>query len=839
VTGTDVLTAALAWHANDACVLPAATDGSKRPNLTWKANQTSRPTTSQIIDWFAGGHPGLGLICGQVSGNLEMLELEGRAITEGKLADLTNIITEAGLADLWVRLTANGYTERTPSGGLHILYRVAGAPVPGNTKLARRPATGEELAAKPDDRLKVLAETRGEGGWVVVAPSNGPTHPTGETWTVAYGQPGTVPTITAAEREQLHRAVRCLDETPDPAPAPAGPRLAVVRTDGSIPPGDDYEARTTWADILTPHGWRHIFTRGATSYWRRPGKDTPGISATTGHAADRDRLYVFSSSTVFDPERPYTRFGAYALLEHGGDHTLAATTLRGQGYGKSTPLSGVDQATAITDLIPTSAMQSPTEQPRTLTAVDGTAARVIAEPAPEPARFGPTEDGLARALITHHSHELRYCPQRGKWLRWVGHRWLWDDAEHHRELVRTLARTLPETSKEWAKFKPRAMSAAGVAGVARLAQSDAAVTIDVTRLDARPYELNTPTGVVDLRTGELSPSDPDALHTRCTTIAPDFDRPSDTFATFLADTFGEDRELCDYIQRLVGLSCVGAVLEQLLLFSHGVGANGKSTLLEAVMHALGVGESGYAIAAAAEMLMVRSHTEHPAELAQLAGARLVVCSELEDGQRFAEARIKQLTGRDSINARFMRGNPFTFTPSHTLWLLGNHKPATSAGGPAFWRRVRLLPFIHVVPETRRDPKLGEKLADEAPAILAWIVRGAADYHGGGLREPSAVVTATEAYAQDQDTIARWVDDACHLAAGNSQVRVSTAEARTAYETWCREAGEEPVSAKRLGMDLRDRFKIEVAKSNGKKFYVGLTLLNPESADDDRDEGWYR
>lgn len=820
---SDVLVAAYAWHDAGAAVLPAAVDGTKRPSLTeWKTYQTHRPDRGLITRWFGAGHPGLGLICGAVSGGLEMLELEGRAVTVERLVEIGALMGAAKLDDVWRRVTADGYAEHTPSGGLHLLYRIADAPVPGNTKLART-AAGE-----------VLAETRGEGGWVVVAPSGGPTHPTGAPWTAIAGPPAAVPTITLAERDALHSVFRCLDRTPAAEPASTAPRLSVVRPDGSVPPGDDYEARTGWTDILRPHGWTLVVSRGQVGYWRRPGKDR-GVSATTGHATDRDRLYVFSSSTPFEPEHPYTKFGAYALLEHAGDHSAAARTLRAAGYGTPTPLAGQIQAEAINELLP------PGGNARILAAVDGTAARVLAEPAPEVVKFGPTEDGMARALVAHHGYNLRYCPQRGKWLRWEGHRWAWDDAEQHRELIRDLARSLPDKDG-WARFKQRAMSAAGVTGIERLARSDHSVIVNMQDLDARPYELNTPTGTIDLRTGALGPSDPAALHTRCTAVAPDFDRRSEVFDRFLADTF-TDPEMISYIQRLLGVSAVGAVLEQVLPFAFGKGANGKSTLLEAAMSALGSDEDGYAMAAPAEMLMIRRYSEHPAELAQLFGARLVVCSELEDSQRFAEARIKQLTGRDSINARFMRHDPFTFTPSHTLWLLGNHKPAATVGGPAFWRRVRLLPFSRVVPEGRRDSRLGEKLTQDAPAVLAWIALGAGEYHRDGLGEPAIVRTATAAYEHDQDTVAQFVEDACHVAPGQSAVRVSTADARQAYEAWCREAGEEAVTPKRFGMELRDRWAVEVAKSNGRKFYTGLSLIEAGSDrlenGDDRETEWYR
>jgi hypothetical protein len=330
----DVTAAALAWHEAGYCVLPAKTDGSKAPAVVaWKHYQAEGPTRQQIDAWFASGHPGVGLICGAISGGLEMLELEGRAVAEGALDELTTLIEQAGLADLWLRLTVNGYTERTPSGGLHFLYRVDGAAVPGNTKLANRPATEAELATKPGEKVKVLAETRGESGYVVIAPSNGATHPTRRPWTIAYGQPGVVPTITAGEREQLHRLFRCLDRMP--RADPPAPRLQIVRGDG-VTPGDDFENKTDWTDalLLGGAGWT-IVSHHASGYrtWRRPGKDTPGISATTGRDPERDRLYVFSSATVFDTERPYTKFGAYALLHHGGDHSAAARQLRRLGYG--------------------------------------------------------------------------------------------------------------------------------------------------------------------------------------------------------------------------------------------------------------------------------------------------------------------------------------------------------------------------------------------------------------------------------------------------------------------------------------------------------------------------
>lgn len=392
----DTHPAALAWHEAGCCVLPARLDGSKAAALPeWKSYQATRPTTEQIKQWFGTGHPGMGIVCGQASGNLEMLELEGRAVAEGQLQQLIDLLTATGLDKLWQQATTGGYVEWTPGGGMHVLYRVDGAPVPGNTKLAQRPARPDEYtdderriaATRPDKAFtRVLAETRGEGGWVVVAPSSGPTHPTGRAWTAVYGSPATIPTITAGQREQLLRIVRCLDRTPA-APEPVSPpRPALPRDADTLSPGDDFEAKTTWADLLRPHGWTLAYTQGRTSYWRRPGKTTPGISATTGHAGDRDRLYVFSSSTPFDPERPYTMFGAYAVLEHNGDHAAAARALRAAGYG-SPPEA---HAATFADLIP----------PRPAAAPEAVPAAPDAENVPAAAQPEAEQEPIQEAVET-------------------------------------------------------------------------------------------------------------------------------------------------------------------------------------------------------------------------------------------------------------------------------------------------------------------------------------------------------------------------------------------------------------------------------------------------------
>lgn len=804
MTDGALLDAALAWAHTGAAVVPARVDGTKAPAVAWKAYQDAPPDEAQVSCWLGGDDfDGFGVITGTVSGNLEMLEVEGRAAA--LLNDIAAVSAACGLGELWQRVV-NGYAEATPSGGLHVLFRVDGPALP-NTKLAR------------DAEGQVLIETRGQGGFSVVAPSGGRTHPSGKSWRRISGSPAQVATLTVAERDALYALLRTFDHTPEPEDGPE-PDVATGPSTPGDGPGvaDAYNAATTWADLLAPEGWTKVGSFAGVTYWRRPGKGL-GVSATTGRNTG-DNLYVFSTSTPFDAERPYSRFRAYAQLHHSGDLSAAGRALYQAGYGRRP------------------------EPPRLRVVTDDDTPTATAGPA----TYSRTDDGNALRLVDAHAHELRYVPERARWLSWDGHRWAWDHGsagvvvEHARRIMRDL----PTGNREDDAHQRRSMSTYGIEAAVRLALRDPRITVSITDLDARPYELNTPAGILDLRTATLRPADPDALHTRSTAVAPDFDTQPLRWLAFLARTFAGDPDLITYVQRLLGLSLIGAVLEQLLPFCYGDGANGKSTLLETVQHIAGLGDDGYATSAGSELLLATALQSHPTDMARLAGARLVVSSEIEEGQRFAEARVKQLTGGDIISARFMRADFFSFTPSHTLWLHANHQPSVRAGGPAFWRRLRLIPFNHVVPESDRVKDLQARLvADEGGAILAWLAHGAADYLRDGLPEPASVRAATGAYEAEQDTVARFVADRCVVGDPNrADLRVPTAALRSAYETWCRTEGEAAVSAKALTQALRAKYGVHAERTAHARYYAGIRLdvleeSAPEAAADGRGEDWWQ
>ncbi len=820
---TTILEAAIRWEAAGAVALPVRTDGTKAPGLqSWKQYQTQHPAPEDTVAWFSGGTDGVGVLTGSVSGQLEMVELEGRAVDAGLWEQFQSAADDNGMGQLLARVIA-GYCEVTPSGGIHLLYRVGDGVARKNTKLARTA-----------DR-EVLIETRGEGGFVVVAPSSGRTHPTGQPWQLRSGGIENVAVITSDERDALFALASLFDHTPEPvAEATAVGDLVggmLAGASAGTRPGDDYNARATWEEILEPRGWRKVRRMGAGAFWAKPDKAGPGGSATTGQSADGiDRLFVFSTSTEFDTERPYSKFAAYALLEHDNDYAAAARALAAQGYGApptqavATPPPAATPAPASTPVASTLTLADVPLAPADVTLAAGNA------PASTLAR---SEDGHSQALIAEYGAELRYCPQMGRWLHWDGFRWHRQPAGGGiaREFAKAIARAYPDDGG-WATHKKRSLSAAGTSACLSLTETDYRVTVDIDALDARPWELNTPGGIIDLRTGNLRPPDPKALHTRSTIVAPDPDADQSPWIEFLLTTFQGDLEVIAFIQRLMGYACVGSVREAILPVFYGQGANGKTVLLETVQAVLG----DYATVAPQKFL-VQGPGQHATEIAALAGARLVIASETNEGERFDEAKVKILTGGDRIKARFMRQDEFTFTPSHLLVMMTNHRPEVGSGGTSFWRRVREVPFTHIVPEGQRDPELKERLVEQhGPAIMAWLAHGAALYARDGLREPEGVRVATQAYEASTDTVARFVDEMVILGGGDA-VKVNYAKVREAYEEWCKAEGETAVNTKALTTQLMGKFGIGRHKgSKGVRFLTGMTLAGsatdePPSTDD--------
>jgi putative DNA primase/helicase len=262
--------------------------------------------------------------------------------------------------------------------------------------------------------------------------------------------------------------------------------------------------------------------------------------------------------------------------------------------------------------------------------------------------------------------------------------------------------------------------------------------------------LNTPEGIVDLRTGQMRPHDRAALCSM-TTVAP-ADLACPRWQRFLDQVTAGDQDLQRFLRRIAGYGLTGSTREHALFFFYGTGANGKGTFLNTLTAILG----DYAKVAGMDTF-TESHTDrHPTELAMLRGARIVAAQETEEGRRWAESRIKALTGGDPITARFMRQDFFTYTPQFKLLIAGNHKPGLRNIDEAIRRRFHLLPFTVRIPPEARDPNLFDKLKEEWPAILGWALQGCLEWQAEGLNPPAAVIEATAEYFDDEDSFGRWL-----------------------------------------------------------------------------------
>jgi putative DNA primase/helicase len=436
-------------------------------------------------------------------------------------------------------------------------------------------------------------------------------------------------------------------------------------------------------------------------------------------------------------------------------------------------------------------------------------------------------DDIANAdrYAAEHADRLRHVTGFvPPWRVWDGTRWAADETGEHMEAAKRTADRLLEAArardKRWTKHASETRRAGRLRAMVNLAASDPRLARRARDFDADPWLLNTPSGTLDLRTMELRPHDPADGLTMLTGAAYRPDAQAPTWRAFL-DRILAAPDLEPFLRRLVGISAIGASREHLLAILWGGGANGKTTAANALGFALG----DYAHAGTVELLLGR-HRPGAAtpDVADLRGRRLVTVAETREDGRLAAERVKALTGGDPITARHLYGQPFTFQPSHTTWLLTNHRPRVDDDGDAIWRRLLLVPFTVTIPEHERDPELGHRLELEADGILGWIVQGAAEYLADGLEPPAVVRAATEEYRQAEDAFAAWLDECTEL---DPQAFTPTARLRASYAEWAKRNGSEELTSNAITERLSRRVlpSISLTRRNRARGWKGLRLLD--------------
>lgn len=455
--------------------------------------------------------------------------------------------------------------------------------------------------------------------------------------------------------------------------------------------------------------------------------------------------------------------------------------------------------------------------------------RAAAEPTNDPMPDEPvTELGYANRLVDLYGNQIRYIPAWRKWLIWDTTRWKVDTTGQVARWMKVVARrvttdalAIMDDQKRRAAINlaRRGESSAGIAGALTLASTVAGIAVDHEMLDADPFLVNCANGTLDLRTGELRDHDPKDLLTKQTRAAYRVGSAGAEFDRFLCRV-QPDPAMREFLARLIGHTLEGRVVEHVLPIFYGSGANGKSTLVNAVVHALG----DYADAADPDLLTARTFDAHPTGVADLFGLRLALLHEGDAGRRLAEGTMKRLTGGDRVKARRMREDFWAFEPSHSFVMLTNHKPLVAGTDEGTWRRVRLVPWDVVVPLADRDEHLGEKLALEADAVLAWLVNGYIRWRARGLEAPQAVQDATAAYRAESDTLGRFLTEKCMV---GPTFRVRSSHLHEAYTTWCTREGEEAASNKAFSTELQNR-GFDIEKTRDANVWKGIGLKTEDS-----------
>ena len=428
-----------------------------------------------------------------------------------------------------------------------------------------------------------------------------------------------------------------------------------------------------------------------------------------------------------------------------------------------------------------------------------------------------TEDALALAFTRRYHRDWRYVAAWGRWLVWDGRRWRNEETLAATDLIRGVCRHAALQADN-PKLAAKLATSGTVGGVERLARADRRHAATTAEWDADPWLLNTPGGVVDLRTGRMRAHDRADRMTKITTATPRGDCPR--WRTFMADVTGGDTALQSYLQRMAGYALTGSTQEHALFFLYGTGANGKSVFVNTLATILG----DYAANAPMDTFMETRSDRHPTDMAGLRGARFVASIETEQGRRWAESKVKSLTGGDKISARFMRQDFFEFWPQFKLFVAGNHKPAIRNIDEAMKRRLHLIPFTITVPPERRDKHLQQKLLAERDGILAWALEGCLAWQRlGRLDPPPQVVAATEEYFEAEDALGRWLEERCVREANAKSL---TAELFTDWKQWAEAAGEFVGSQRRFSDLLITRGVEKWRNAAGIRGFRGVGLKHP-------------
>ncbi|PGU60313.1 phage/plasmid primase, P4 family [Bacillus cereus] len=431
-------------------------------------------------------------------------------------------------------------------------------------------------------------------------------------------------------------------------------------------------------------------------------------------------------------------------------------------------------------------------------------------------KFKLTELGNAERIAYEYGHVIKFVNDIG-WFIWDGKRWKIDNKKEIERItakvLRSLNKSEDESEMKWARMCERR-------NVRMNSIKDLMPLVPGERgdFDTHKYLLNVENGIVDLKTGKLQQHDRELGLTKITNIAFDENAKCPEWLNFLDQIFQGDKELAEYMQRLIGYSLTGEITEQIMVFLIGGGSNGKSTFINIIKDIMG----DYGRQAKSDTFIKKKETGANNDIARLVGSRFVSAIESEDGEQLSEAFVKQITGGEPVLARFLRQEFFEFIPEFKVFFTTNHKPVIKGVDEGIWRRIRLIPFNLQLPKEKRDKKLPEKLSLEMPGILNWAIEGCLKWQQSGLNDPAIVMKATGDYKEEMDILGPFMFECCFK---REDVQVEAKDLYEVYANWCFKNGEHQLKNRAFYRILESQgFKRE--RGNRNKYYIkGVTLMD--------------
>jgi putative DNA primase/helicase len=435
-----------------------------------------------------------------------------------------------------------------------------------------------------------------------------------------------------------------------------------------------------------------------------------------------------------------------------------------------------------------------------------------------------TDLGNAKRLVKKHGDKLRYVKQWG-WVIYDGKRWRLDEFGAAERCAKDIPGTiytetglleLKEDRELAGAWAAKSESAARIEAMLRLAQSEKEVRATPDFFDTNPMLFNCLSGTLDLATGELKPHNPANMITKLAKVEYKPDAQCPAWLDFLCTIMGKNEALVTFLQRAIGYSLTGLTTEQAMFLLYGTGRNGKTTMLEVLAAMLG----DYSQQSSFSTFLEKQGDGPRNDIAKLVGSRLVSAVEADPGRRLAESVIKTLTGGDTVPARFLFKEEFSFKPAFKIWLAANHKPVIRGQDLGIWRRIKLVPFEVTIPEKEVDKHLPDKLRAELPGILAWAVKGCLAWQKDGLEEPKEVTEATTAYKGESDILIDFMAECC-IKGKNRETDLSTVY--RVYTCWCDEEGERPLGKRNFTDALNQRNILVKAGHSNRRIAYGVTI----------------